>query len=168
MTSKQQQCVIRWIWRFEKIIYCILHAAVSFVTMYWVDYHFWCVKSITNNTESSVLLYNHGYIIYILPGLSFCFYPRCTTIWNGLLLILETRFVCARCSASSLLGYLQAFGRAGMPEPLDVRRRDPVGCAVKGLPAPPWHRARVLQRNRLLPYLRTHCQTRSPHKHTHK
>lgn len=50
----------------------------------------------------------------------------------------------------------EAFGRAGMPEPLDVRRRDSVGCAVKCLSAPPWRRARVLQRHRFLPYLRTH------------
>ena len=54
-----------------------------------------------------------------------------------------------------------------MPEPLDVWRRDSVGRAVQRLSAPPWHRARVLQRHRFLPYLRTHCQTRSPNTHTH-
>lgn len=68
--------------------------------------------------------------------------------------------------------YLQAFRRAGMPQPLDVWRWDSVGCAVKCLSAPSWHWTRVLQRHCFLPYLRTHCQMRKPtntqaHAHTH-
>ena len=53
-----------------------------------------------------------------------------------------------------------------MPQPLDVWRRDSVGCAVKCLSAPSRHWTRVLQRHRFLPYLRTHCQMRKP-THTH-
>lgn len=63
-------------------------------------------------------------------------------------------------SATRPFSYLQAFGRAGMPEPLDLRVGDPMGRAVEGLPAPPRDRARVLQRHRFLSYLRTHCQER--------
>lgn len=57
-------------------------------------------------------------------------------------------------------GYLQAFRRTGMPKPLDVWRRDSVGCAAQGLSAPPWYGARVLQQHRFLPYFWTHCETR--------
>lgn len=67
--------------------------------------------------------------------------------------------VCAACSAAPSLGYLQALGWAGAPEPLDVWRRDPVGRAVKRLPAPPRYRAGLPRRHGLLPDLRSHCRT---------
>lgn len=76
--------------------------------------------------------------MFIFP-IFVCFYPRGIAISHSLLLILEARFLRAHGTASPLPGYLQAFGRAGMPEPLDVRRWDSVGCAVQGLSAPPWY-----------------------------
>lgn len=55
-----------------------------------------------NITESFVFLFTHSYIISNVLGL--CFQIRCTTVSDGILLILEVKFLCAHCASRLLTG----------------------------------------------------------------
>lgn len=57
-----------------------------------------------------------------------------------------------------IVWHLQAFSRAAMPEPLDLRWRDAVNGAAEDLPAGPWHGCCVPHCHSFLCNLRLNCE----------